>query len=102
MNFAAQVSNFTDHQQQVMPHAPGDLLPFRFRLLGKRKLQILLDDATADFENIRGEKCQPLTDGIARLDSHRLNQRQRYADGEVLGEVAYPKQHLASRMTNDK
>ena len=93
MNFAAELSDLTNHQQHVMPHPPRNLFPLEIRLFGKRKLQILLDHFPAKLEHIRCEKRHPLANGIASLDSHRLNQRQRHADGKVFKEVAQVAEH---------
>src|SRR6185369_3230818 len=99
MNLAAQVGDFADHQQQVAPHLLGDFVPLAVRLFREGEPQIFLDNSATDFGYVARKECQPAADEITRLNPHRLYQRYRNANGEILGEMTNLAEHKRSAKT---
>src|SRR6185369_4951981 len=61
--------------------------------------QIFLDNSATDFGYVARKECQPAADEITRLNPHRLYQRYRNANGEILGEMTNLAEHERSAKT---
>jgi hypothetical protein len=83
MYLARGMSDFADHQEQVLPHLPRQLPAIGFGQMRKDAAQILIDNSPSQFDNIASDKGQQPGDRIASLDPQRLNDADKNADEEI-------------------